>query len=179
MVKHDDWDWSDPWALLRVPSLPLSGSRPLLAVSGSSGGWPARCRQVTPGKLGCGLPLRGAQGTGQSVRASVLLSRLLTEAGVTPAVHLRTRVWCGWCRGCQTVKKTECFFFDFAVLRGWADSRQWTHRLPPKWSATQSHKPHTQKSGNAVALTHSGNSHRLKQILMPAHPPRGGGGPLL
>ena len=46
------------------------------------------CRQVTPGKLGCGLPLRGHRGPGP-VRASVLLSRVLTEAGVTPAVHLR------------------------------------------------------------------------------------------
>ena len=31
----------------------------------------------------------GHRGPGQSVRASVLLSRVLTEAGVTPAVHLR------------------------------------------------------------------------------------------
>ena len=46
------------------------------------------CRQVTPGKPGCGLPLRGHRGLGP-VRASVLLSRVLTEAGVTPAVHLR------------------------------------------------------------------------------------------
>ena len=46
------------------------------------------CRQVTPGKLGCGLPLRGHRGPGP-VRASVLLSRVLTEAFVTPAVHLR------------------------------------------------------------------------------------------
>ena len=46
------------------------------------------CRQVTPGKPGCGLPLRGHRGPGP-VRASVLLSRVLTEAGVTPAVHLR------------------------------------------------------------------------------------------
>ena len=35
-VKHDDWDWSEPWALLSVPSPPLLGSRPLLAVSRSS-----------------------------------------------------------------------------------------------------------------------------------------------
>ena len=28
---------------------------------------------------------------------------------------------CGWCRGCQTVKKTDCFV-DFAVLCGSADS---------------------------------------------------------
>ena len=45
------------------------------------------CRQVTPGKP-CGLPLRGHRGPGP-VRASALLSRVLTEAGVTPAVHLR------------------------------------------------------------------------------------------
>ena len=50
------------------------------------------CRQVTPGKPGCGLPLRGHRGPGQSVRASVLLSWVLTEAGVTPAVHLRGSV---------------------------------------------------------------------------------------
>ena len=31
----------------------------------------------------------GHRGPGQSVRASVLLSLVLTEAGVTPAVHLR------------------------------------------------------------------------------------------
>ena len=67
----------------------LSGSHRLLAVSRSSRGWPACCRQVTPGKLGCGLPLRGHRGPGQSIRASALLSRVLTEAGVTPAVHLR------------------------------------------------------------------------------------------
>ena len=46
------------------------------------------CRQVTPGKPGCGLPLQGHRGPGP-VRASVLLPRVLTEAGVTPAVHLR------------------------------------------------------------------------------------------
>ena len=46
------------------------------------------CRQVTPGKPGCGLPLWGHRGPGP-VRASVLLSRVLTEARVTPAVHLR------------------------------------------------------------------------------------------
>ena len=46
------------------------------------------CRHVTPGKPGCGLPLRGHRGPGP-VRASVSLSRVLTEAGVTPAVHLR------------------------------------------------------------------------------------------
>ena len=38
------------------------------------------CRQVTPGKLGCGLPLRGHRGPGP-VRASVHLSRVLTEQG--------------------------------------------------------------------------------------------------
>ena len=42
----------------------------------------------SPGKLGCGLPLREHRGPGP-VRASVLLSWVLTEAGVTPAVHLR------------------------------------------------------------------------------------------
>ena len=46
------------------------------------------CRQVTPKKPGCGLPLRGHKGP-RLVRASVPLSRVLTEAGVTPAVHLR------------------------------------------------------------------------------------------
>ena len=44
-------------------------------------------RRVTPGKPGCGLPLRGYRGPGP-VRASVHLSRVLTEAGVAPAVHL-------------------------------------------------------------------------------------------
>ena len=39
---QDDWDWSDPGTLLGVPSPPLSEGRPLLAVSGSSRGWPAR-----------------------------------------------------------------------------------------------------------------------------------------
>ena len=29
---------------------------------------------------------------------------------------------CGWCRGCQTVKKNG-EFFDFVILRAWADSR--------------------------------------------------------
>ena len=81
---HDDWGWSDPGTLHGVPSLPLSWGRPLLAVSGSSRGWPACCRQVTPGKPGCGLPLRGHRGPGP-VRASVLLSRVLVGA----AVHLR------------------------------------------------------------------------------------------
>ena len=47
------------------------------------------CRQVTPGKLGCALQLRVHTGPGKSVRASVLLSRVLMEAGVAPAVHLR------------------------------------------------------------------------------------------
>ena len=110
-VKHDEWDWSDPKTLLGVLSPPLSGGRPLLAVNRSSRGWPACCRQATPGKLGCGLPLRGHSGPGQSVRASVLLSRVLTEAGVTPAKNLRgpaplaasptqpvSEVWQGTCR---------------------------------------------------------------------------------
>ena len=37
----DDWGWSDPGTLLGVPSPPPSEGRPLLAVSGSSRGWPA------------------------------------------------------------------------------------------------------------------------------------------
>ena len=44
------------------------------------------CRQVTPGKPGCGLPLRGHRGPGP-VRASAHLSQVLVGAGVTPAVH--------------------------------------------------------------------------------------------
>ena len=48
----------------------------------------SQCRHVTPGKPGCGLPKRWHRGLGP-VRASVSLSRVLTEAGVTPAVHLR------------------------------------------------------------------------------------------
>ena len=85
---HNDKGWSDDGTHLGVPSLPLSGGRPLLAFSGSSRGWPACGRQVTPGKFGCGLPLRGAQGTRAVCRASVLLSWVLTEAGVKKAVHL-------------------------------------------------------------------------------------------
>ena len=46
------------------------------------------CRQITPGKPGCGLTLRMYRGPGP-VRASVVLSRVLVEVGVTPAVHLR------------------------------------------------------------------------------------------
>ena len=61
-MKHDDWGWSDPGTLLGVPSPPRSGGRPLPS---SSHTWEAR------------------------MRASVLLSQVLTEAGVTPAVHLR------------------------------------------------------------------------------------------
>ena len=90
-MKHDDWDWSDPWALLSVPSPPLSGSRPLLPSAGLLVGGKLACRQVTPGKLGCGLPLRGAQGPGQSVRASVLLSRACSVSRKSDAT--RTRVW--------------------------------------------------------------------------------------
>ena len=66
---RDDWGWSDPGTLLGVQP-----SAALLV-----GGQIAR-RQVTPGKLGCGPG---------PVRAAVLLSRVLTEAGVTPAVLLR------------------------------------------------------------------------------------------
>ena len=83
-VKHDDWDWSDPRTLLAVPSPLLSVSSPLRVFS-----WrPACCRQVTPGKLGCGLPLRGHRGPDNLFAPQSLLSGVLKEAGVTPAVHL-------------------------------------------------------------------------------------------
>ena len=69
----------------RDPS-PSLGGRPLLAVSGSSCGQLAVSSHVL--WIVCGrLPLREYRGPGP-VRASVLLSRVLVEAGVTPAVHL-------------------------------------------------------------------------------------------
>ena len=40
------------------------------------------------GNLDVVLPVRGHRGSEQSVRASVPLSRVVTETGVTPAVHL-------------------------------------------------------------------------------------------
>ena len=41
---------------------------------------------------------------------------------------------CGWCRGCQTVKYGE--FFDFAVLRAWADSRLATSVADVLWETS-------------------------------------------
>ena len=87
-VKHDDWDWSDPRTFLvsRHPSFgepPTAGCQRVFSsvasLLSSSHTWEAWTR----------LPLRVHRGPGQSVRASDLLSRVLTEAGVTPAVHLR------------------------------------------------------------------------------------------
>ena len=83
-----DSRWSDPGTLLGVPSPPRGAAR-CWPSAGLLVGGQLTCRHVTPGKPGCGLPLRGHRGLGQSVCASVLLSRVLTEAGVTPAVHLR------------------------------------------------------------------------------------------
>ena len=68
------------------PVAPSSVGRPLLAVSGASWG-PARWSSRVPWTV-CGrLPLREHRGPGL-VRASVHLSQVLVEAGVTPAVHL-------------------------------------------------------------------------------------------
>ena len=58
------------------------------------------CRQVTPGKPGCGLPLRGHRGPGP-VRASVLLSRVLTEAGGRTC---RTPPW-----ACSVSSQSTCW----------------------------------------------------------------------
>ena len=88
-VKHDDWDWSDPRTLLGVPSQPLSGGRPLLAVSKSSRGWPACMSSSHTREARMWSPTAWAQGTRAVVRASVFLCRVLTEARVAPAVHLR------------------------------------------------------------------------------------------
>ena len=60
-VWHDDCNWSNTWALLIVPSPPLSGSRPLLPSAGLLVGGQLACCQVTPGKLGC-CPPRGQRG---------------------------------------------------------------------------------------------------------------------
>ena len=79
---QDDRGWSDPGTPL------FRGATRCWPSAGLLVGGQLACRQVTPGKLGCGLPLRGHRVPGP-VRASVLLSRVLTEAGVTPAVHLR------------------------------------------------------------------------------------------
>ena len=84
-MKHDDWDWSDPRTLLGVPSLPLSGGRCWPSASLLVGGqlavvnhtWEARMWSATA----------GVQGTGAG--CSRLSPPVLTEAGVTPAVHLR------------------------------------------------------------------------------------------
>ena len=48
----NDWGWSDPGTLLGVPSPPLSVSARCWPSAGSSRGWPACCRQVTPGEPG-------------------------------------------------------------------------------------------------------------------------------
>ena len=84
----DDWGWSDPGTLLGVPSPPLSEGRPLLAVSGSSRGWPACVSSSHTWEARMWSAIAGTRDQ-RPVRASVLLSRVLTEAGVAPAVHLR------------------------------------------------------------------------------------------
>ena len=65
----------------------------------------------------CGLPLRGRRGRGQSVRASVLLSRVLTEAGVTPAVHLRGPAPSA-ANPTQPVRESGKVLAELAVSRG-------------------------------------------------------------
>ena len=65
---------------------PLSEGRPLLAVSGSSWG-PVRCVVAISLDSVWSSAIAGHRGPGP-VRASVHLSRVLVEAGVTPAVHL-------------------------------------------------------------------------------------------
>ena len=85
---QDDWGSSDPGTLLGVPSPDPLGAASCWPSAGLPVGGQLACRRVTPGKLGRGLPLREHRGPGP-VRAAVFLSRVLTEAGVTPAVHLR------------------------------------------------------------------------------------------
>ena len=85
---RDDWGWSDPSTLLGTPPPLFRRAAHRLPVAGLLVGGQGACRHVTPGKPGCGQPLRWYRGPGP-VRASVLLSRVLTEVGVTPAVHLR------------------------------------------------------------------------------------------
>ena len=71
----------------RPVTLSLEG-RPLLAVSGSPWG-PAKVSSHVPWIVGSRLPLRRYREPGP-VRASVHLSRVLVEAGVTPRTHPRT-----------------------------------------------------------------------------------------
>ena len=66
---------------------PLSLGRPLLAVSGSSRGWPARVSSSHTWEARMWSAVAGCRGPAP-VRASVILSRVLTEAVVTPTVHL-------------------------------------------------------------------------------------------
>ena len=64
-----------------------SEDRPLLAVSESS--WePACCVVACPLDFAWSLAIAVVQRTEAVCRASVLLSQVLVEAGVTPAVHL-------------------------------------------------------------------------------------------
>ena len=56
--------------LLGVPSPPLSGGRPLLAVSGSSRGWPARVSSSHTWEARKWSAIAGAQGTGVCSRLS-------------------------------------------------------------------------------------------------------------
>ena len=67
---QDDWGWSDPGTLLGVPSPPLSEGRPLLAVSGSSRGWPARVSSSHTWEARMWSAIAGAQGTGACSRLS-------------------------------------------------------------------------------------------------------------
>ena len=85
---HDDWGWSDPGDPSWCPrhSLFRRAAR-CWPSAGLLVGSQHTCRRVTPGKLGCDLPLRGHRGTGTCSR----LSPAVMEAEVTPAAHLRGR----------------------------------------------------------------------------------------
>ena len=109
-VNHDDRDWSDPRTLLGVPSLPLSGSRPLLAVSASSRGWPARVSSSHTWGAQMWSAVAGAQGTGACSRLSPPVPGVHGGRGRTcrtppqacsvssQANASRKRVWKGTCR---------------------------------------------------------------------------------
>ena len=62
--------WSDPRTLLGVPSPPLSEGSPLLAVSGSSRGWPACVSSSHTWEARMWSAIAGAQGTGACSRQS-------------------------------------------------------------------------------------------------------------
>ena len=116
-MNHDDWDWSDPRTLLGVPSPPLSGSHPLLAVSGSSRGWPACVSSSHTWEARMWSVIAVHKGPGP-VRASVLLSPVLAEAGVTPAVHLHGPARLA-ASPTQPVSESGKVLAELAVSRAW------------------------------------------------------------